>query len=118
MRFVPKAPCGLPSCGLPAVEASAYCSAQSYDHYSGRRLVMRFGGGPAEITVAEAIAELDNMIGLVPVKEQIRQIAASIEAARRRAMAGYRVDKAHAALRSALRPSRSCSSGPGTTGRT
>jgi DNA polymerase III delta prime subunit len=46
-----------------------------------------------EITVAEAIAELDSMIGLVAVKEQIGQIAASIEAARRRAMAGYGVDK-------------------------
>jgi AAA+ superfamily predicted ATPase len=46
-----------------------------------------------EITVNEAMAELDSMIGLVPVKEQIRQLAASIEAAHRRAMAGYRVDR-------------------------
>ena len=43
--------------------------------------------------MTEAMAELDNMIGLMPVKEQIRQIAASVEAARRRAMAGYQVDK-------------------------
>jgi SpoVK/Ycf46/Vps4 family AAA+-type ATPase len=33
------------------------------------------------------MAELDAMIGLAPVKEQVRSIAASIEAARRRAMA-------------------------------
>ncbi len=46
-----------------------------------------------EITVADAMAELDNMIGLAPVKEQIRQITASVEAARRRAMAGYGADK-------------------------
>ncbi|HUY45248.1 MAG TPA: AAA family ATPase [Streptosporangiaceae bacterium] len=46
-----------------------------------------------EITVAQAMAELDNMIGLEPVKEQIRQITASVEAARRRALAGYGADK-------------------------
>jgi len=40
------------------------------------------------ITVDEAMAELDEMIGLAPVKDQIRSFAASIEAARRRAMAG------------------------------
>jgi SpoVK/Ycf46/Vps4 family AAA+-type ATPase len=40
------------------------------------------------ITVEEAVAELDAMIGLVPVKEYVRSIAAQIEAARRRAVAG------------------------------
>jgi SpoVK/Ycf46/Vps4 family AAA+-type ATPase len=49
--------------------------------------------GPPEITVDEAMAELDNMIGLTAVKDQIRSIAASIEAARRRAVAGYATDK-------------------------
>ena len=39
------------------------------------------------------MAELDNMIGLTSVKDQIRQITASVEAARRRAMAGYGADK-------------------------
>jgi SpoVK/Ycf46/Vps4 family AAA+-type ATPase len=48
---------------------------------------------PPDITVDEAMAELDNMIGLNAVKEQIRSIAASIEAARRRAVAGYATDK-------------------------
>jgi SpoVK/Ycf46/Vps4 family AAA+-type ATPase len=48
---------------------------------------------PPEITVAEAMAELDNMIGLSSVKDQIRQITASVEAARRRVMAGYGAEK-------------------------
>jgi len=49
--------------------------------------------GPPEITVDEAMAELDNMIGLTAVKDQVKSIAASIEAARRRAVAGYATDK-------------------------
>ncbi|MGD0559579.1 MAG: AAA family ATPase [Streptosporangiaceae bacterium] len=46
-----------------------------------------------QITVEEAMAELDAMIGLQPVKEQVRSIAASVEAARRRAVAGVSTDK-------------------------
>lgn len=46
-----------------------------------------------DISVAEALAELDALIGLAPVKEQVRTIAASVEAARRRAMAGVPVEK-------------------------
>jgi SpoVK/Ycf46/Vps4 family AAA+-type ATPase len=53
----------------------------------------RSAAAPPDITVDEAMAELDNMIGLNAVKEQIRSIAASIEAARRRAVAGYATDK-------------------------
>jgi SpoVK/Ycf46/Vps4 family AAA+-type ATPase len=45
------------------------------------------------ITVEEAMAELDAMIGLQPVKDQIRQLTASVEAARRRAQAGYQTEK-------------------------
>ncbi|HEY9243078.1 MAG TPA: AAA family ATPase [Streptosporangiaceae bacterium] len=48
---------------------------------------------PPEITLAQAMAELDNMIGLESVKEQIRQITASVEAARRRELAGYKAEK-------------------------
>ena len=47
------------------------------------------GGAPPKITVEEALAELEGMIGLEPVKEQVRSIAASIEASRLRAQAGY-----------------------------
>ena len=46
-----------------------------------------------EITVDEAMAELNAMIGLDAVKDQIRSISASIEAARRRALAGYGAEK-------------------------
>ena len=46
-----------------------------------------------DITVEQAMAELDAMTGLTEVKEQIRQIAASVEAARRRALAGYGAEK-------------------------
>ena len=45
------------------------------------------------ITVDQAIAELDAMIGLGPVKNEIRQFIASVEAARRRAAAGYPTEK-------------------------
>ena len=45
------------------------------------------------ITVEQAMAELDAMIGLEPVKDQIRQLTASVEAARRRAQAGLQTEK-------------------------
>ncbi|WP_234401711.1 AAA family ATPase, partial [Thermobifida halotolerans] len=45
------------------------------------------------IPVTEALAELERMIGLDPVKQQVRAIAAAIEAARLRADAGYSVDR-------------------------
>ena len=55
----------------------------------------RAGADPQqpEITLAQAMAELDNMIGLQSVKDQIRQITASVEAARRRELAGYKAEK-------------------------
>jgi SpoVK/Ycf46/Vps4 family AAA+-type ATPase len=46
-----------------------------------------------EISPEEALAELDAMVGLGPVKEQVHSIAVSIEAARRRAVAGFGTDK-------------------------
>ena len=45
------------------------------------------------ITVEQAVAELDAMIGLAGVKDQIYQLTASVEAARMRAQAGYQTDK-------------------------
>jgi len=45
------------------------------------------------ISVEEAMAELDAMIGLAAVKAQIRSITAAVEAARRRAVAGHSTDK-------------------------
>jgi len=46
-----------------------------------------------QITPEDALAELDAMIGLAPVKEQVHSIYVSIEAARRRAVAGFGTDK-------------------------
>ena len=45
------------------------------------------------ITIDEAMAELDAMIGLDAVKDQVRSIAASVEAARRRALSGRDTEK-------------------------
>ncbi len=45
------------------------------------------------ITVDEAVAELTAMVGLTAVKDQIRSITASVEAARRRAIAGHGAEK-------------------------
>ncbi|GAA2887046.1 AAA family ATPase [Nonomuraea rubra] len=50
-------------------------------------------GAPPQISVEDALAELESMIGLVPVKEQVRSIAASIEASRLRAEAGYTAER-------------------------
>ncbi|GAA2106077.1 AAA family ATPase [Actinomadura alba] len=46
-----------------------------------------------QISVAEALDELEEMIGLEPVKRQVRSIAASIEAAHLRAEAGVPSEK-------------------------
>jgi len=46
-----------------------------------------------QITVDDAMAELTAMVGLTAVKDQIRSITASVEAARRRAMAGHGAEK-------------------------
>ncbi|WP_083733918.1 AAA family ATPase, partial [Actinomadura sp. CNU-125] len=46
-----------------------------------------------DISVEEALAELEGMVGLEPVKRQVRSIAASIEAAHLRAAAGVPTEK-------------------------
>ncbi|RKS68672.1 type VII secretion ATPase EccA [Actinomadura pelletieri DSM 43383] len=51
------------------------------------------GDAAPEISVADALAELEDMIGLEPVKRQVRSIAASIEAAHMRAAAGVPTEK-------------------------
>src|SRR5262249_4553184 len=45
------------------------------------------------ITIDEAMEELDAMIGLTAVQDPVRSIAASVEAARRRALAGHGTEK-------------------------
>jgi SpoVK/Ycf46/Vps4 family AAA+-type ATPase len=49
--------------------------------------------GPQPVTVEEAVAELDAMIGLAGVKEQIRQVIAFVQATAMRARSGLPVDK-------------------------
>src|ERR1700722_14841230 len=51
------------------------------------------GAQPPPISVEEAMAELDAMVGLTAVKAQVRSITASVEAARRRAVAGHGTEK-------------------------
>ncbi|HEY7324113.1 MAG TPA: AAA family ATPase [Streptosporangiaceae bacterium] len=50
-------------------------------------------GGLGPVTVEQAIGELSAMIGLAAVKEQVRTVTASVEAARRRALAGHQAAK-------------------------
>jgi SpoVK/Ycf46/Vps4 family AAA+-type ATPase len=72
---------------LPYAEHAARDARDARDHQ---------GGPPRprpQISVEDAMAELDAMIGMTQVKEQVRSIAASIEAARRRAVAGVTTDK-------------------------
>jgi SpoVK/Ycf46/Vps4 family AAA+-type ATPase len=68
--------------------------AQVYADHAGREPQSATAAAASpEITPEEALAELDAMIGLAPVKEQVRSIYVSIEAARRRAVAGFGTDK-------------------------
>jgi SpoVK/Ycf46/Vps4 family AAA+-type ATPase len=81
--------------GLPQPQKHGTDSADSLALARNRAYAsdVQLAAEPPDITVDEAMADLDNMIGLNAVKEQIRSIAASIEAARRRAVAGYATDK-------------------------
>jgi SpoVK/Ycf46/Vps4 family AAA+-type ATPase len=79
---------GGPGYGVPARAAALpYAEHAARDHPPGAPRPQ------PQISVEDAMAELDAMIGLTPVKEQVRSIAASIEAARRRAVAGVATDK-------------------------
>ncbi len=88
---------GRPQDGRLAVAAEAVRAAQPGDPARARAAQDagrdRQAADWPEITVDEAMAELDSMIGLTAVKEQVRSIAASIEAARRRALAGHGSEK-------------------------
>jgi SpoVK/Ycf46/Vps4 family AAA+-type ATPase len=71
----------------------AQSAALPYAEHAGRDHQATAPRPRPQISVEDAMAELDAMIGLTPVKEQVRSIAASIEAARRRAVAGVTTDK-------------------------
>jgi SpoVK/Ycf46/Vps4 family AAA+-type ATPase len=78
--------------GAPGYGVRAQAAALPYaDH------AVRDQPGPPrprpQISVEDAMAELDAMIGLAPIKEQVRSIAASIEAARQRTVAGITTER-------------------------
>jgi SpoVK/Ycf46/Vps4 family AAA+-type ATPase len=88
----PPRPAGQPA-APPTPSVRAQAAAQSYADHAARD---HQGGAPRPrppISVEDAMAELDAMIGLAPVKEQVRSIAASIEAARRRTVAGISTER-------------------------
>ena len=87
-RFAGQGHAGGPGYGAPARAAALpYAEHATRDHSPATPLPR------PQISVEDAMAELDAMIGLAPVKEQVRSIAASVEAARRRAIAGVTTDK-------------------------
>ena len=75
--------------------ARAQGVAQVYADRSARKRHQAAEADQSEppITPEDALAELDAMVGLGPVKEQVHSIYVSIEAARRRAEAGFGADK-------------------------
>src|SRR6266566_4309232 len=83
-------PAGHPAPPTPGVRAQAaalpYAEHAARDHQGAPR-------PRPPISVEDAMAELDAMIGMAPVKEQVRSIAASIEAARRRTVAGISTER-------------------------
>jgi len=80
--------------GGPGYSVPARAAALPYAEHAARDYpVSAPRPRPPQISIDDAMAELDAMIGLTPVKEQVRSIAASIEAARRRAVAGVTTDK-------------------------
>src|SRR6201996_6105095 len=79
----------------PAYGARAQAAALPYADHAGRDQAASSLPSYPDISVDEAMAELDRMIGLVPVKEQVRSIAASLQAAaaRQRDQAGANWEK-------------------------
>ncbi|HEV2252007.1 MAG TPA: AAA family ATPase [Streptosporangiaceae bacterium] len=79
--------------GGPGYSVPARAAAMPYAEHAVRDYPVTAPRPRPQISIEDAMAELDAMIGLTPVKEQVRSIAASIEAARRRAVAGVTTDK-------------------------
>jgi SpoVK/Ycf46/Vps4 family AAA+-type ATPase len=92
-------PAAAPRAGYPGGHSPAQYGtraqgvAQVYADRAARDQQAAASARRPQITIEDAMAELDAMIGLAPVKEQVRSIAASVEAARRRAVAGFSADK-------------------------
>jgi SpoVK/Ycf46/Vps4 family AAA+-type ATPase len=85
-----------PGAGQPGYSVPARAAALPYAEQAARDHQGAGSGPPRprpQISVEDAMAELDAMIGLTSVKEQVRSIAASIEAARRRTVAGITTER-------------------------
>jgi SpoVK/Ycf46/Vps4 family AAA+-type ATPase len=73
--------------GVPAATQAGY------DERAAAQTPARESDDDPDISVGEALEEIEEMIGLEPVKRQVRSIAASIEAAHLRAQAGVPSEK-------------------------
>ncbi len=79
--------------GAPSYSVRAQAAALPYAEQAARDHHASPPKSRPQISVEDAMAELDAMIGMAQVKDQVRSIAASIEAARRRAVAGVTTEK-------------------------
>jgi SpoVK/Ycf46/Vps4 family AAA+-type ATPase len=79
--------------GGPGYSLPARAAATPYAEHAVRDHPVSAPRPRPQISIEDAMAELDEMIGLTPVKEQVRSIRASIEAARRRAVAGVTTER-------------------------
>jgi SpoVK/Ycf46/Vps4 family AAA+-type ATPase len=77
--------------GAPGVRAQA--AALPYAEHAVRDHPAAGPRARPQISVEDAMAELNAMIGLTSVKEQVHSIAASIEAARQRTVAGITTER-------------------------
>ena len=87
---------GAGAAGTPATPMSQASQARASVIAPGRVPQPRSAPAAADwpsVSVDEAMAELTAMVGLAAVKDQVRSIIASVEAARRRAMAGHATEK-------------------------
>jgi SpoVK/Ycf46/Vps4 family AAA+-type ATPase len=79
--------------GAPGYSVPARAAALPYAEHAVRDHPASAPRPQPQISIDDAMAELDAMIGLTSVKEQVFSIAKSIEAARQRAVAGITTDK-------------------------
>src|SRR5271170_3402016 len=79
--------------GAPGYSVPARGAALPYAEHAVRDHPASAPRPRPQISIDDAMAELDAMIGLTSVKEQVFSIAKSIEAARQRAVAGITTDK-------------------------
>jgi SpoVK/Ycf46/Vps4 family AAA+-type ATPase len=79
--------------GGPGYSVPARAAALPYAEHAVRDHPASVSRSRPEISVEDAMAELDAMIGLAQVKEQVWSIHDSIQAARRRTLAGYTTER-------------------------